>query len=388
MNRQVSYTLFLKKKNKKKVNYFCQRNYFSTKELTVKEIANGVILPAKRDDRGNCTNGGIVANGYFYENSVNYYGSGKAYSFSPDEVVYQNEEVVYIGMWTDVWGHCITDNIKHLWFLLSGGFASLKQMKWVYTASSEINSPNFFSLLEKLGISHDRAERIVSITQFRKIYLPDDCFFYSERQRYYTQEYNRLIDCIISKIPSLDYTSSFPTKVYFTRTGIAQKWQRDTGEDRIEKVFRQLGYAIYYPEQMTFDEQLQVLHNCESFAATEGSVSHNALFLKNGTEFICIRKSDYYNVYQFAINQMKQLSVKLIDSNGTFRLDIPQWGPFFLYNSRQLQKYAKTGFTPFPIFSYLAYLYRFEPRINHLKSRVKRIVVRQHGKKKSLQDCL
>lgn len=380
--KKVSYSCFIKQLHREELQSSCLRDYYLEKDLKVETIDNGIVLPARGTD------GGVFSNGHFYEHSSVHRKWGQAYEFSDTDIVFRDEDVVYVGMWNPAWGHCITDNIKHLWILLDEKYSFLHSLKWVYTASDVVESPNFMEFLQRIGVPMGQLEKISSTTRFRTVYLPDDCFIYTEEQRFYTPDYARLIDRLLSQVPDQISTAHSPHKIYFSRTGIAQTWQRDTGEESIEKVFKKLGYSIFHPEQLSFVQQLQLLQHCDAFAATEGSVAHNALFLKEGASFICIRKANYCNGYQFPINQLKKLSVTLIDANATLSSVKPWWGPFFLYNSRQLQKYAKTGFTPFPIFSYLAYLYRFEPRINHLKSRVKRIVVRQHGKKKSLQDCL
>lgn len=373
---KVSYSFFIKKRQLDKVVESSQFDYLADKKLKVDVLPGGIVLPAVFHESENSTDGGVVANGHFYEHSVYHRGSGKDYRFNADQVSFRNEKVVYIGMWTDVWGHCITDNLKHLWFLKDENYSFLHNFKWVYTASDEIASPNFFRLLEKLGVRRENIERILSITQFKEVYLPDDSFIFTNGHRYYTKEFARLISGMLSQGSTNMTDSSCPPKIYFSRTGIPQKWQRDTGEKRIEKVFQRLGYTIFYPERLTFDRQLQLLFNCESFAATEGSISHNALFLKEGAELICIRKSDYLNTYQFAINQLKKLSVTLIDANETLKSITPWFGPFFLYNSRQLQRYTKSPFSFFPVLDYLRYLYRFEPAINRLKTNAKQAVLK------------
>ena len=370
----VAYTCHIRRRGRQEVLSCCQKDYYLEKTLEVEEITRGLVLPAKGVD------GGVVSGDRFYEHSSVHREWGKAYEYSVSDICDRDEDVVYVGMWNPAWGHCITDNIKHLWFLRDERYAFLRALKWVYIASDTVESPNFMDLLRLLGVPLERTEKIGSITRFRKIYLPDDCFVYTKSQRFYTAGYVRLIEYLLSQVSSENDLATYPQKIYFSRTDITQTWQRDTGEERIEKVFKKSGYSIFHPEQMTIGQQLQLLTHCESFAATEGSVAHNALFLKEGASFICIRKANYCNGYQFPINQMKKLSVTLIDAHATLSSVQPWWGPFFLYNSRLLQKWAKTGFTPFPLASYLAYLYRFEPRINHLKSRSKHIVLNTYAK--------
>ena len=95
-------------------------NHFSNQKLHFKIIENGTILPHK-DLPGLGLNGfgGIVdANGSFVARSFVHMGTGDAYT--PNEKVLQSPDtVIYLGMLFNVWGHCLTDNLKRIWFLKS-----------------------------------------------------------------------------------------------------------------------------------------------------------------------------------------------------------------------------------------------------------------------------
>lgn len=378
MCSKVSYELYLKENQFERVSHFCSLDYHLEKALKIDEISGGVILPAKESKNG--TQGGIVSKKgdewHFYEHSSLHRHFGGKYDFNPDEAIIRDEAVVYIGLWNPVWGHCLTDNIKHLWFLSENRYAHLKKLKWVYIATSDFDSSNFLSLLSKIIGTTDLSNivRCDCLTQYKTIYLPDDCLEYSEREYFYTTNYQRLIESVLASDNYHDPDS--PKNIYFSRTKLPVGWHRDTGEKKIEKLFKRLGYTIYYPERMTLDEQLKVLYNCESFATTEGSISHNALFLKNGAHLVCLRKSAYINNYQFSINQMKMLRVTLIDANLTLPSDEPWFKPFFMYVSPQLRAWAKIRHSFFPAFQYLVYLYRFEPKFAHFRRAAKRRLLR------------
>jgi len=61
-------------------------------------------------------------------------GVGKSYEFDEEMIDVVDKTVVYIGMFNLIWGHCITDNQKHLWVMLH----------------SEYSSRNVLSLLRKI----------------------------------------------------------------------------------------------------------------------------------------------------------------------------------------------------------------------------------------------
>lgn len=129
----------------------------------------------------------------------------------------------------------------------------------------------------------------------------------------------------------------------------------------IETVFQKMGYTIIYPEQLPLKEQLSILRSCDSFAATEGSVSHNMLFVKENAECIVIRKTRSCNGYQRTANSIRSFSIAYVESHlSIFNVFDNGFGPFFMYVNDNLVQYAKSkGFSvkkSFPFRTFLNYL--------------------------------
>lgn len=284
-------------------------------------------------------------------------------------MIYDDSEALYLGMFHDVWGHCITDCIAQLWPLFSAGVPEhIRNAKWIYTTQRPQPLPStFFKLLELLDIDPNRLEYVSKPTKFRKIYLPDKCFFTDTdvKLRVYTREFEDTINRISARI---DADERHP-QIYFTRTSFSN---RDFGEASVEKVFRNMGYHIVSPEKHSFEEQIAMLKGCKRFAATEGSCSHNALFMSPGSELIIIRKIDHCNSYQHPINSMRKLNVTYIDaslSHFPSNRKKPWNGPFFVYVNKRMAAFA--GVQPhFPIKTYCRYAYP------QLKKMVKRTLKR------------
>lgn len=95
--------------------------------------------------------------------------------------------------------------------------------------------------------------------------------------RYFTSQYRDMIDRI--RDYAVEHRKPTPyKKVYFSYRNYTHFKQ--FGEERLERYFGSKGYQVLYPEKMTFEEQLNVLINCDSFASTIGSCSHNILFYR------------------------------------------------------------------------------------------------------------
>ena len=185
------------------------------------------------------------------------------------------------------------------------------------------------------------------------MYFPEPCFSYDKEncQRFFTKEYVDIVNCLESDICPAEYK-----KIYFTRSGILDK--KDFGEKKIEDLFERNGYKILHPEKMSFDEQISLLKGCDSFACTEGSVSHNVIFCKDKTDVVIIRKCNMINGYQMALNSLRDFSVTYIDSNKTVPANKrhPYLGPFFLYMSDLLADYFNLPHEKFPLGKYAVYL--------------------------------
>ncbi|MBP3651721.1 MAG: glycosyltransferase family 61 protein [Clostridia bacterium] len=360
---------YVKKSMLKGTKERCEANYLSKLSLSITEINEATLLPGKMSEGG-----GIFDKDRYYDHShlQNAYAWAKAYPFNESELIYDDREVLYLGMFHDTWGHCITDCISQLWPLFSENVPEyIRNAQWVYTTQHPAPLPaNFFRLLQILGIDIEKLEYISKPTKFKKIYLPDKSFYVDAdtKHRMYTLEYKDIIDRILSKI---DADERYP-KIYFTRTAFSGN--RDFGEEAIEKVFRDMGYHIVSPEKFSFEEQVAMLKGCKSFTATEGSCSHNALFMQPGNELITIRKIDHFYAYQYPINAMKELNAICIDANLSHlpnNRKRPWLGPFFVYVNKRMAAFA--GVQPhFPVKTYCRYAY---PQLKKMvKRRLKRIL--------------
>lgn len=327
--------------------------FFSDRKLSVAAYDAALVLPG-------CAQGGgvIDAEGGLVKCSVvqNGWPKGGLYVFPEKEVV--DEEVVYLGMFYSCWGHAITDNLKHLWFLTSPEVdARIKRIKFVYTTThvGPVMPENFKQMLGLLGLAFDQLVRIERPTQFRRVHVPDPCFgpVVPGSPYRYTKEYVEIVGRLVSAAGA--EPGPVDRSVYFTRTG--WKLDRAEGEKRIETVFRNLGYEIVRPECLSFVQMVRLLSRVRNFAATDGSCAHNALFLPKGSRTVVIRKAAYSNFYQAIVGQLRQLDTVYVDANRSDMLAddrFPVLGPFFLYVNDRLARFA--GIRPhFPLFAYLCY---------------------------------
>ena len=307
-------------------------NYFVNKKLGFQIIENGMILPHRKikvKGEWSWGVGGCIVDstGKFIPTTSAKTEVGEAYIPSPESIQYNPHTVIYLGLFFHVWGHAITDNIRRLWFLKSDLFKSefknypLVYLTW-YKRPME-RQENFRRLLEILEVDVESIQPITQPTRFEKIILPDESFYtdinavnpvvsYKQNHpdnwtRRFTEEYREMID----RVRDFALKNRMPTstkKIYY------YYGKNQFGEERLAEYFKSKGYEIIRPEKLTLDEQLNFLINCESFASTLGSCSHNCVFLRDNSEVILIPRFNGFTGHQRAIDQVHPLNTYYVDS--------------------------------------------------------------------------
>lgn len=345
--------LYSPTKNDFELWYNCST--FSADALDFRKLNGAVVVPGQ--DAG----GGVWTDGRYLEDAMpTPWWWPERFWKAPVDVIDDESDAVYLGAFEPCWGHCFTDNLKFFWpFVCCPEKLAGRKLVYVTTRADKKLPENFWELLRFLGVDKHNLLKIDRPTRFRSLLLPDAAFFCRAKKtdvRYYTREYDKMIDCIISNVMG-GRVPKAERKVYFSRTGWSMG-NRDFGEERIVDVFRKKGYEIVSPEKLTFSKMVELLQECKEFAATEGSNAHNAVFLPKGTKVSIIKKCFWTTEYQFPINEMRELDVTYIDAHWTrfvrYRA-APYSGPFFLYVNDNLARWAGVKGS-FPIGTFLHYL--------------------------------
>ncbi len=328
-------------------NYLYDQTYYgdkltrkSLKEKTLhwQVIHNGIVLPHTDADGEIC--GGIVNECKEYiDGSGLHRGLGHAYDFSTEDIVECREDVVFLGLWPAVWGHCLTDNIRRLWVLDDPDFMEkYGNLTFVFIPLYLEPDSNFRELLHVIGADQVKLKAVNNICRFRNIILPDECFWREEDgTRVFTGEYMSLIDKV-RDYGMAHFSETGDKKLYFTYRKFPA--YRTIGERKLERFFSKMGYRIISPEEYTFSEQLNMLAGCEEFASTVGSAAHNIIFLRDRTKVFLIPRADFITEYQLALDQIHDLDITYIDSSLSLYVSRERsWeGPFYYIVSNNLYK--------------------------------------------------
>lgn len=337
------------------------------RELSCACYEEAYVLPSKdlwKD--GKCFGGVVTSDNTFVEASAWHEGARcDKYEFEKNDVIDRDEVVIYLGFYNGCWGHAITDNLKKLWYLKTEECCGLlhKGAKIIYLTIDNSPQPeHVYRLFELAGVDLNSFELVTDISLFKKVYVPDNSFIAAQGQRLFTREYVEIIDLIKQNaVQGSTLELVFPSKIYFTRTRL--KSPRDFGEKTIERLFEKKGYKIIAPEEHSVDEQILYLMHCNHFAATEGSISHNAVFCQKGTKVVIVRKCYDVNKYQMAVNEVADVDVDYIDSHHSTKVpkDAPWVGPFYLYPNSNLLSWSHIGLFVWPHYARLSwFLYLFQ----------------------------
>lgn len=333
--------LYMKGKQKKKYVYYSNKKYFLERDLGVKIVENGTILPAKQDLNAKpklWAIGGVVdSNDNFITESCSRYLFGGYYEHNEAYDDYIDEEVVFLGPFVSHWGHFICDQISRLWYIVDNPKKyKIAYCGWNWGQGLTDISGNYLELLEKIGVSSDQLINVQKPTRFKKIIIPEFSFI---PEKYCSKAFSRIVDTIVK---NNDFKlSRCPSKIYFTRSLLSNN-DKEKGEDRIVTYLKKIGYKILSPEKLSVAEQIYYLNNAKDICMISGSISHNIMFCRNtNTNIIILNKTDMINGYQMVIDHMCPSKITYIDVYIKLRKVLFGMGPFLIYVSNYMQLWGK-----------------------------------------------
>lgn len=315
-------------------------SYYKDIEMGAKSYYDSKVLPCKI----NWADGGIVDKKNVFVNNSGWRENVKfGYEFNKEGIIVSDHKVIYIGVLLTCWGHAITDNLKKIWFLFTDEYKSLiSEGAYVtYVTDNGKDLPEYILKIFTLaGVDTSVFKRTTTITQYKEIIIPSNSLVSTSEGLFYTKEFVFAVRRIKRNL-SLDVCScDTPKKVYFSRSKL--NGFKDNGECDVEKVFKRKGFCVIYPEKCSLEEQFALLNNCDEFATTEGSVSHNVIFCRPNTKVVIIRKCSHINHYQLVLNEMSNIDVTYIDAHKSVAASSasPWNGPFYIYVNSKLEEWA------------------------------------------------
>ena len=320
------------------------KEHLCDKKLSFRTFEDAIIFPLNDPANNICA---LDSNGNYIENSCidNDIAKNLTQNLRLEniELSVKDANAILLGRFINVWGHFITDDLRNIWFLKSKSYESYTDFELIYQDFTP--GKNYTKFFDILDINYKKFRSVTTPTRFKKIIIPDECFIteHEENQEFglkysFTNEYVELINYV------RDYAQKNKTelnnkKFYFSYS--KYKSGKSVGENHIENYLRKNGFEIIYPENHSLDEQLNILANCEFFASTIGSCSHNMLFLNDDSKVMLIPRANYLTPYQLAIDKVHNLQIFYVDSTFSFLAASknPAEGPFLYIVSSNMKKF-------------------------------------------------
>lgn len=316
--------------------------------LSVVQVDDGTVLPSRRVSGSPILGlGGVVrADGTYVEESshsrfgVRVFGGNYESARPPQRL---DEAVIYLGPISWHWGNFLFDYLARLWYLLDRPTAH----RIVYCGSHLDEGslgPNQAKFLEVFSLLNIRPDQLLDVrrpTVFGSIAVPEPAY---EPGASITPPYRaifeRIAENVESALPGVE-THSYPSRIYFTRTGFAQR--KEVGEGQIEALFSANGYAVVSPESFSVASQVAMIRNCNEMVSMDGTVAHSIMFAKASTSQVILRKQSQLNLRQIAMNELVGNPVAYVD---VFREPLRRFprshddGPFWVGVSAELLRFA------------------------------------------------
>jgi len=244
---------------------------YTNDNVSYKTYSNVVALPHKSDPNGWGIGGIIDASGeYIVDSGFHSYwiSFGGGYDLSSSDLEKLEGKVIWFGIFTEHWGHFLLDNISRLWILNKEEFSSLKVV-YVSKSGKEMSN-NFSEFLYKLGVEKKNLIFLKRPTHLSEVVIPE----YSKNDLNYNDQFLSIFNFVYKK----KTPNQKLKKVYFSRTNFPDAKLKEYGEKQLENIFRRNGYHIFYPEDLSLDQQIEIWSTAEDIVCINGTIPLNICF--------------------------------------------------------------------------------------------------------------
>lgn len=196
-----------------------------------------------------------------------------------------DDTVIYGGELSASFGSVITNSFTRLWYAIQHRELRYR-VALVHQSGLEPENSFHFRLLELCGITRDRVLLIDQATQFKAVIVP-------RQSVYWHDSWCPTLFSIPFETARRSLTPKTERRLYLSCT---RHSQRLAGEEFFEDFFSRHGFKVLHMEQMPLEEQCAYLSGAEEVACTHGTLSHQLMFVRPGTRFICLLRDNFATI--------------------------------------------------------------------------------------------
>ena len=236
--------------------------------LRLREMRDGVVIPAVGNCTAGLTHGGVVnAQGQIDPGSLLYRRSMRVV-FPPETLPEAADTVeephIYAGFFIWHYGHFLLESLARLW-----ATTRYPDMHIVW-AGSEAPTRWQREICDMFGIG-DRMRFVDRPTRFRRLIMPEPGIRLGD---YAHPDHIRFLG-----IHGRSESRKTGPRLWLSRRLLDGKWRVD-GEDILEDALEKRGWRAVAPETFSVREQLDMMEGAGAIAGIEGSALHTPLLLK------------------------------------------------------------------------------------------------------------
>lgn len=292
----------------------CDKKQVISKKLNVISLTDAYVLPVKffREAGVEYAKGGVVdKNGNYVHSSGRFRDFEETkqscvlmgeYEFSKKNVSIIKDPCIYCGEYIWHYGHFLCESMTRLWYVVKH-YKKGTKLIFISDIPREIKG-NYKQIFELLGIDLNDILIVSRVVQCRNLTIPDASFVFC---CWATPEFLvpfRKISDAVKKVEKY-------SKIYLSRTHYKDRFM--IGEEGIEKLFRQNGFHVLYPEELSLSKLIAYLKGARVVAGLSGTGLHNIIFANPKTHLIVLNRSNFANPVQEQINQVANMDVSYVD---------------------------------------------------------------------------
>ena len=261
---------------------------------------------------------------------------GGFYDYDSNLVNHVDDEIVYLGYLGNHWGHFLMNFSTRLWFAITN---KNKKFAFIINVDSELILNNtikrFFELCD---LSLDNLLFINKPTTVKSLIIPEESY---SNGNFCSYEFLQIFNYVAKNITPSIINENLSKKVYFSRLHFNQKIQKEFGLEIIDNLFAKNGYDIFYPEELSLDDQIFIINSCSSIALITGTLVHNLLFATKKIELVLLNKVHIFEGMIIDTLKIKNLDPIFVDC---YAMKYPVrlgFGPFLFVNNINFKNFIK-----------------------------------------------
>ncbi len=334
----------------------CERQVEYQKDLKVVEVEDGLILPLRKtrrkEKKASDLEGGVCdSKGNFIAgHSRSFDNKGYKYTckigYTPNvSICERNETVIFGGVLLCHYGHLLVEGLSRMWWYADNKDKPYKIIFLIAPYNFFGKSTSYFQdVFDAAGIPREQYEFLEVPTRFKNIIVPEqsafhDSFYYTGNEKFF----DLIIENSKKEIPSMH------KKIYFSRKNFGR--EDGINESYFENFYREKGFHICYPEEMTFLEKTVLLQGADEYVSLIQSGIFALFVAKEGMKVTLIPRDSVLSPnmisHCFPL-QMRKLNYTIVQGDFDFLPTVHQGSNCFLYGpTPQWKEYLDTHEIPY-----------------------------------------